>query len=92
MSDPVMKEPSKTDWERIDAMTDEELDYSDNPPLDEDFFSEAITWRGNKQQITLRLDQDVLDFYRKQGKGYQTTINSVLRKYMEAQKKRKTAR
>ncbi len=87
-----MKEPSKTDWERIDAMTDEELDYSDNPPLDEDFFSEAITWRGNKQQITLRLDQDVLDFYRRQGKGYQTTINSVLRKYMEAQKKRKIAR
>jgi uncharacterized protein (DUF4415 family) len=92
MSDPVTKEPSKTDWERIDAMTDEDLDYSDNPPLDEDFFSEAITWRGNKQQITLRLDQDVLDFYRKQGKGYQTMINSVLRKYMEAQKKRKTAR
>ena len=92
MSDPAIKEKSKTDWERIDAMTDEELDYSDNPPLDEDFFSEAITWRGNKQQITLRLDQDVLDFYRKQGKGYQTMINSVLRKYMEAQKKRKTAR
>lgn len=42
---------------------------------------------GVKQQITLRLDPDVLKFFRKQGRGYQSAMNAVLRKYMEAQKR-----
>jgi len=49
------------------------------------FFKNAILWPGFKEQITLRVDPDVLKFFRKQGRGYQTTINAVLRKYMEAQ-------
>lgn len=82
-----MKRKSKTDWARVDALKGEDIDYSDNPELGEDFFREAVIWPGTKQQITLRLDPDVLEFFKKQGRGYQSTINAVLRKYMEAQKR-----
>jgi uncharacterized protein (DUF4415 family) len=59
---------------------------SDMPELGPDFFARAIIWPGPKKQITLRLDPDVLAFFRKSGKGYQTTINAVLRKYVESRK------
>jgi uncharacterized protein (DUF4415 family) len=69
-------------------MTDREIDLSEVPELGPDFFSQSIRWPGKKQQITLRLDPDVLDFFRKHGKGYQTTINAVLRKYVESRRER----
>jgi uncharacterized protein (DUF4415 family) len=69
-------------------MRDKDIDYSDIPKLSADFFKNAIVWPGPKQQITLRIDPDVLKFFRKQGRGYQSTINAVLRKYMEVQEKR----
>ena len=86
-SEKSTRRQSKTDWKRIDAMRDEDIDYSDNPKLGLAFFANAILWPGPKQQITLRLDPDVLKFFRKGGRGYQTTINAVLRKYMEAQQR-----
>ena len=82
------KRRSMTDWKRIDAMRDEDIDLSDIPEQGPEFFANAILWPGPKRQITLRLDPDVLKFFRKQGRGYQTTINAVLRKYMEAQGRR----
>ncbi len=81
-----MKKASQTDWKRIDAMRDEDIDFSDIPEQGPDFFANAIVWPGPKKQITLRIDPDVLKFFRKQGRGYQTAMNAVLRKYMEAQK------
>jgi uncharacterized protein (DUF4415 family) len=81
-----MKKESKTDWDRINAMKDEDIDLADSPELDQTFFDEAVVWPGQKKQITLRLDPDVLDFFKSQGKGYQTAINKVLRRYVEAQK------
>ena len=47
-----------------------------------------MLWPGTKRQITLRLDPDVLLFFQKRGRGYQTTINAVLRRYMEVQMRR----
>ncbi len=82
------KPASKTDWKRVDAMRDEDIDYSDIPELGADFFANAILWPGPKEQITLRIDPDVLTFFRKHGRGYQSTMNAVLRKYMEARKGR----
>lgn len=67
-------------------MRDEDIDTSDIPEQGPDFFKNAILWPGPKEQITLRIDPDVLKFFRKHGRGYQTTINGVLRKYMEARK------
>ena len=80
------KKRSRTDWKRIDALRDKDIDLSDSPELGPDFFANAIIWPGPKKQITLRIDPDVLKFFRKQGRGYQTAINAVLRKYVEAQK------
>jgi uncharacterized protein (DUF4415 family) len=68
-------------------MRDEDIDLSDSPELGPEFFANAILWPGPKKQITLRIDPDVLTFFRKHGRGYQSTINAVLRKYMEARKK-----
>jgi uncharacterized protein (DUF4415 family) len=83
-----MKKRPSSDWNRVDTMRDEDIDYSDIPKQGVDFFANAILWPGPKQQITLRLDPDILKFFKKHGRGYQTTINAVLRKYMEAQQKR----
>jgi uncharacterized protein (DUF4415 family) len=82
------KRRSRTDWKRIDALQDKDIDYSEIPKQGPDFFANAILWPGPKKQITLRIDPDVLAFFRKSGKGYQTSINAVLRKYVELVKSR----
>lgn len=81
-----MKKESRTDWERIKAMGDEDVDLTESPELNSTFFKEAVAWPSQKKQITLRLDPEVLDFFKSQGKGYQTAINKVLRRYVEGQK------
>jgi uncharacterized protein (DUF4415 family) len=80
---------SQTDWQRLDAMTDEEIDLSDCPEITPEMFAKAIVRRGlppakAKTQVTLRIDSDVLDWFKSQGRGYQTQINQLLRAYMEA--------
>lgn len=88
MSEKNMKKSSKTDWQRIDSMSDSEIDTSDIPALDADFFSNAqVRMPRPKELITLRLDHDILTWFRGFGRGYQTRINAVLRTYMEAHKK-----
>jgi len=85
MKEKPITKPSRTDWKRVSVMGDVEIDYSDIPPLREDFFKDAqIRWPEKKKQVTLRIDPDVIEFFRKQGKGYQSMINAVLRKYVEA--------
>jgi uncharacterized protein (DUF4415 family) len=79
-----MKKKSKTDWARLRAMKDKDIATSDIPELTDVFFKKAVLWPGTKKQITLRLDPDVIEFFKKQGRGYQSTINAVLRKYVEA--------
>ena len=83
------KRRSRTDWKRIDALRDSDIDFSEMPELGPDFFAKAILWPGPKKQITLRLDPDVLAFFRKTGKGYQTSINAVLKRYVEVVKGRR---
>ncbi len=80
---------SLTDWERLDAMQDEDIDLSDVPEITPEMFAKAVVRRGlkptqKKQQITIRVDNDVLEWFRAQGRGYQTKINTLLRAYMEA--------
>ena len=88
-------ETDQTDWKRIDAMKDEEIDFSDIPEITPEIFARAVRRRNfkpipRKRQLTLRVDRDVIDWYKKQGPGYQTRINSLLRAYMK-EHKRKTA-
>jgi uncharacterized protein (DUF4415 family) len=89
MSKQPISSKSKTDWERLDAMTDEDIDLSDCPEITPEQFAKAIVRRGlpvekNKAQVTLRIDHDVLEWFKAQGQGYQTQINSLLRAYMKA--------
>jgi len=81
----VSKKPIKSDLKRIDAMKDEDIDYSDIPEFDQAFLDsvEAKVSPG-KKAIALRLDADVLEWMKAQGKGYQSRINAVLRAYYEA--------
>jgi len=82
----VNKKSIKSDLARIDRMRDADIDYSDIPPLDKTFLKKAITaWPPVKRQLTIRLDADVLDWLKGQGKGYQTRINHILRVVMEGQ-------
>jgi uncharacterized protein (DUF4415 family) len=75
----------KTDWKRLAAMSDEEIDYSEIPELDETFWAKAaLRLPQTKDRVTLRLDHDVLRWFKAQGRGYQTRINAILRQYMEA--------
>ena len=69
-------------------MKDSDINFSDIPELDDDFFAEAKLWPGKKKQITLRLDPDVVEFFKAGGRGYQSSINAALRRYMEAQQRR----
>lgn len=80
-----MKKDSKTDWKRLSAMTDEKINTDDIAELDDAFFRDAQLKAPSKQPVTLRIDADVLAFFKAQGQGYQTRINKLLRKYMDAQ-------
>lgn len=78
-----------TDWERVKALTDEEIEAS----IDEDDEG-TILWEtaipvsfnlSGKKQLTIRLDEDILNWFKAQGSGYQTRINAVLRSFVETQ-------
>jgi len=85
MKEKNTKRKSGTDWKRLERMTDEETDISDIPPLDVVFFKNAtLRMPTSKKAVSLRLDTDLLDWFREQGTGYQTKINAVLRVYMQA--------
>lgn len=65
---------SGTDWERLRNMKDEDIDFSDIPELTPEMFANAIVRKGfkpvpPKKQLTLRIDQDVIEFFRTQGQG-----------------------
>ena len=80
---------SQTDWEALEKKTDEEIrEAVESDPdtyfLDEDWFEAAtfVNPSAEKERISIRLDEDILEFFRSQGRGYQSRINKVLREYM----------
>jgi uncharacterized protein (DUF4415 family) len=86
-------ERPRTDWARVDALTDEEIEASvrddpDAPPLvNEEWFATAtLVMPTSKEQISIRLDRDVLEHFRRYPR-YQTRINAILRAAMEHEKK-----
>jgi len=86
---PTLTPEEQQAWKELQEMRDEDIDYSDIPPLP------RTGWRRvsdlipaeNKQQITLRLDADVIEFFRSTGRRYQSRINAALRDYVNAQKR-----
>jgi uncharacterized protein (DUF4415 family) len=87
---------SGTDFKRLDAMTDKDIDLSEIPEITPEMFAKGIVRRGLKpivkRQLTLRLDSDVIDWFRSQGGRYQTRMNALLRAYMEEHKQSNAAR
>jgi uncharacterized protein (DUF4415 family) len=70
----------ETDWERLRNMDDSEIDYSDIPPLDEDFFRNAVFRPPRiRKMVSIRLEEHILEWFKRQGPGYQTRIQSVLK-------------
>ncbi|UDF03822.1 BrnA antitoxin family protein [Asticcacaulis sp. AND118] len=89
---PVLTEAQKRQLEALAARPDSEIDVSDIPPLTDGFWENALRnpfMRPVKQQATVRLDADVLDWLKSSGKGYQTRLNAILRKEMLADLKRR---
>ena len=84
-----------TDWAALDAMTEDEIeqqaleDMTENG-IDPDWMDHAtVIIPHAKERITVRLDHDILDWLKAQGRGYQTRINAILRAYVETQKERR---
>jgi len=82
-----MNNSSKTNWEHVDALTDETIDTSDIPPLSEDFFARA-TLRMPKQfaTVTIQVDSDVWAWFKAQDDECEQRLNAALRIYAEAHK------
>ncbi len=72
-----------TTQELID-MPDKDIDYSDIPELDKNLWAKAEIRPPRKEGVYIKLDKDILEWLRGQGKGYQTKINAVLRSYYKA--------
>jgi len=87
MNVPDMNKSSKTDWARVDALTDDKIDTSDIPPLTESYFA-CATLRLPRQPVavTVHVDPDVLAWFKAQGDKYEQRLNAALRIYVEAHK------
>lgn len=74
--------------EELKLISEEDIDTSDIPELDENFWSKAqVVMPESKKAISLRVDRDVLEWFQNHGKGYQSLMNSVLRSYVKYQVK-----
>jgi len=85
LSDSPITPARKRKLEQLAARPDSAIDFSEIPPLKESFWKNAIRnpfYRPVKQQLTVRLDADVVAWLRRQGRGYQTRLNQVLRRAM----------
>jgi uncharacterized protein (DUF4415 family) len=81
----------RTNWKRLEALTDEDIeraiaeDPDSAPPLDADWFRKAeLVIPGAKTATSIRVDSDVMGWFRTQGRGWQTRMNAVLRAYAKA--------
>jgi uncharacterized protein (DUF4415 family) len=91
----IARGESQTDWARVDAMTDEDIERAmrDDPDwkdhMDIDWSKAKMVIPDRKKAISIRLDPDIIDFFQATGKGYQTRINAVLRHFVDEQKRSK---
>ncbi|MGA2022155.1 MAG: BrnA antitoxin family protein [Candidatus Sulfotelmatobacter sp.] len=74
-----------TDLKQLRALRDTDIDFSDIPKLGKSFWKAArLVMPEPKDRLTIRVDHDVVQWLKKNGRGYQTRINAILRSYMEA--------
>jgi uncharacterized protein (DUF4415 family) len=86
----IARGEDRTDWGWVENMRDEDiLIDEDSPEITEEMMARAKIIRRSKEIVTLRLDAEVLEWFKAQGKGYQTRINAVLKAYMKAHEERR---
>ena len=86
-----MSTSSKTNYKRINKLSDKDIDYSDIPETDEKFWSDAeVLFPTKKTHVSIRLDDDIISWFKQFGRGYQTKINSVLKSYITSIQKKQT--
>ena len=90
----MKKGPGKTDWARVDALGDTDIaemvrDDPDAVPVDIDWSEAVLVIPPKKKAISIRVDADVLDWFKRDGAGYQRRMNAVLRSYVEQRKKKR---
>ena len=84
MSETDLQTSSETNWERVDRLTDDEIDTSDVPPLDDSFFRTAeVRLPKGKVPVIMSVDAEVLEWFKSQGAEYQALINAALRDYAD---------
>ena len=82
------KSTKKINWDKVDAIPEDTYNYDDAPELTEEFLKIAFIRKPtHKKPVSLRLDEDIVDFFKKINKQYQTKINDVLRAYKIAYEK-----
>lgn len=82
---PALTKAQKAELAALKAKADSAIDYSEIPPLGDNFWRQAARnpfYRPTKTSTTVRIDSDVLLWLRAQGKGYQSRINAILRREM----------
>jgi uncharacterized protein (DUF4415 family) len=82
----------KTDWAAVDALTDKDIEEAvrkdpNAVPLDIDWSEAVLVIPPKKKAISIRVDEDVLDHFKREGAGYQRRMNAVLRSYVEQKRK-----
>ncbi len=89
-----MNNTSRTDWARIDAMSDDEIDISDVPPLTDEFFSKAKLRMPSSSLATVavRVDSETLSWFQSKGEEAEQHMAAALKIYAEAQKTAATMR
>ncbi len=88
-----MKVSSKTRYEKVLKLKDSEIDYTDIPETDEKFWKDAeVFYPDQKVQVSIRLDKEIISWFKQFGRGYQTRINSVWRSYIKNSKKSKVTK
>jgi uncharacterized protein (DUF4415 family) len=86
---------SRTDWDYLDRVTDAEIEaaMAQDPAWaglkDVDWSKAVLVIPSKKKAISIRLDEDVLDFFKQEGAGYQRRMNAVLRSYMQQRRKKR---
>ncbi len=76
---------SRTDLTKLRKKDDKDINYADSPATTKEFWADAeVFMPKNKVPISLRLDEDIVDFFKEEGSGYQSRINAVLKAYMNS--------
>ncbi len=77
------KPGSHTNWKKLSKSDDSDIDYSDIPQTDESFWQNAELWIPSpKIPLSVRFDKDVVEYFKNEGKGYQSRMNAVLKSYV----------